>query len=50
LAVQSEKYAADKERVKNAIFSDINLDNTRGDVVFKLALTLDPKLVEYTTN
>jgi hypothetical protein len=50
LAVQSEKYAADKERVKNAIFSDINLDSTRGDVVFKLALTLDPKLVEYTTN
>lgn len=50
LAVQSEKFAADKERVRSAVISDINLDNTTGQIAFKLSLTLDPRVIAYTVN
>jgi hypothetical protein len=50
LAVQTDKFARDKERVKSAVFSDINLDAAKGEIVFKLSVTLDPRVIAYTIN
>ncbi len=48
VAVQSRIFASEenKEKIRNFIFSDLDLDQ-KGNVVFKLALTVDPTILKF---
>lgn len=46
IAVQTQVFARDQGRIKSFIFSDLDLDSF-GNVVFKLALNLEPEVTSY---
>lgn len=46
VAVQSDTFAAGR-RLRDVIFSNLNLDQTTGTVVFDMSATVDPSLILY---
>lgn len=49
LAVQGDIFLREAKRIRDFVFSDLNLDAS-GNVVFKLALKIDPSVISYLNN
>ncbi len=47
IALQSKEFAKHKDKIQTFIFSDLNLDQNTGHVVFKLQMTINPGILSY---
>ncbi|HYC83118.1 MAG TPA: hypothetical protein VEB60_01030 [Candidatus Paceibacterota bacterium] len=47
IALQSREFGKHKDKIQGFIFSDLNLDQNTGNVVFKLEMTVNPSVLSY---